>query len=259
MKTTVENSERLDRQGTLGKFLMSTPERNARICVDYLLKGKSLIILNKLSWLVMNYAPDWLKTRLISEASKKRYWNNILNIKSNAKNCFIKRMKNIFISGISGLLGTNLVNILLEQGYKVTGVIRNPDNFTGTRNENLTLLKGGLFDDYSAIFSVTDIVIHIAAETKQNILRYEEYYKTNFEATRHLYETAVKSDVKKFIFVSTANTSGFADSEGLGNEDKPMKFPFTKSFYALSKKLRKTIFCNKAMLQKQLLSVLPLC
>lgn len=144
MKTTVENSERLDRQGTLGKFLMSTPERNARICVDYLLKGKSLIILNKLSWLVMNYAPDWLKTRLISEASKKRYWNNILNIKSNAKNCFIKRMKNIFISGISGLLGTNLVNILLEQGYKVTGVIRNPDNFTGTRNENLTLLKGGL-------------------------------------------------------------------------------------------------------------------
>lgn len=206
----------------------------------------------------MNYA-RLAKTRLISEASKKRYWNNILNIKSNAKNCFIKRMKNIFISGISGLLGTNLVNILLEQGYKVTGVIRNPDNFTGTRNENLTLLKGGLFDDYSAIFSVTDIVIHIAAETKQNILRYEEYYKTNFEATRHLYETAVKSDVKKFIFVSTANTSGFADSEGLGNEDKPMKFPFTKSFYALSKKLRKTIFCNKAMLQKQLLSVLPLC
>ncbi|MCL1669970.1 NAD-dependent epimerase/dehydratase family protein [Elizabethkingia ursingii] len=145
-------------------------------------------------------------------------------------------MKNIFITGISGLLGTNLVNLLLEQGYKVTGLIRNPDSFTGTRNENLTLLKGGLFDDYSTIFSYTDIVIHIAAETKQNILRYEDYYKTNFEATSHLYETAVKSDVKKFIFVSTANTSGFADSGGLGYENKPMKFPFTESFYALSKK-----------------------
>lgn len=71
MKTTVENTERLNRQGALGKFLMSTPERNARICVEQLLKGRSLIILNKLSWLVMNYAPDWLKTRLISEASKK--------------------------------------------------------------------------------------------------------------------------------------------------------------------------------------------
>jgi len=145
-------------------------------------------------------------------------------------------MKNIFITGISGLLGTNLVNLLLEQEYKVTGLIRNPDSFTGTRNENLTLLKGGLFDNYSAIFSNTDIVIHIAAETKQNILRYEDYYKTNFEATRHLYETAVKSGVKKFIFVSTANTSGFADSGGLGYENKPMKFPFTESFYALSKK-----------------------
>ncbi|QGN23308.1 SDR family oxidoreductase [Elizabethkingia anophelis] len=71
MKTTVENTERLDRQGALGKFLMSTPERNARVCVEQLLKGRSLIILNRLSWLVMNYAPDWLKTRLISEASKK--------------------------------------------------------------------------------------------------------------------------------------------------------------------------------------------
>ncbi|AQX86166.1 NAD-dependent epimerase/dehydratase family protein [Elizabethkingia bruuniana] len=145
-------------------------------------------------------------------------------------------MKNIFITGISGLLGTNLVNLLLEQNYRVTGLIRNPDSFTGTRNENLTLLKGNLFDDYSTIFSDTDIVIHIAAETKQNILQYEDYYKINYEATHHLYETAVKSDVKKFIFVSTANTSGFADSDGLGNEDKPMKFPFTKSFYALSKK-----------------------
>lgn len=81
MKTTVENTERLNRQGALGKFLMSTPERNARICVEQLLKGASLIILNKLSWLVMNYAPDWLKTRLISEASKKKFWNNILNTK----------------------------------------------------------------------------------------------------------------------------------------------------------------------------------
>lgn len=81
MKTTVENTERLNRQGALGKFLMSTPERNARICVEQLLKGRSLIILNKLSWLVMNYAPDWLKTRLISEASKKKFWNNILNTK----------------------------------------------------------------------------------------------------------------------------------------------------------------------------------
>lgn len=71
MKTTVENTERLDRQGALGKFLMSTPERNARVCVTQLLKGRSLIILNRLSWLVMNYVPDWLKTRLISEASKK--------------------------------------------------------------------------------------------------------------------------------------------------------------------------------------------
>lgn len=159
-------------------------------------------------------------------------------------------MKNIFITGISGLLGTNLVNLLLEQDYKVTGLIRNPDSFTGTRNENLTLLKGGLFDDYSTIFSDIDIVIHIAAETRQNILQYEDYYKTNYEATRHLYETAVKSDVKKFIFVSTANTSGFADSDGLGNEDKPMKFPFTKSFYALSKKQRKIISSNKTIPQK---------
>ncbi|MDE5432175.1 NAD-dependent epimerase/dehydratase family protein [Elizabethkingia meningoseptica] len=145
-------------------------------------------------------------------------------------------MKNVFVTGISGLLGTNLVNLLTAQNYQVTGLIRNPESFTSTKNNQFNLLKGGLFDDYTAILSNTDIVIHIAAETKQNILQYESYYKTNCEATQKLYEAALKAGVKKFIFVSTANTSGFADSSGLGYEAKPMKSPFTKSFYALSKK-----------------------
>ncbi|AQX03877.1 short-chain dehydrogenase [Elizabethkingia meningoseptica] len=71
MKTTMENSERLDKQGALGKFLMTTPEKNAQKCIAQLFQGKTVIILNRLSWLIMIITPNWLKTRLISNASKK--------------------------------------------------------------------------------------------------------------------------------------------------------------------------------------------
>jgi len=145
-------------------------------------------------------------------------------------------LKKVFVTGITGLLGTNLVNQLLEEQYQVIGFLRNPARYIGNKTQNLTLIKGDLFDDFSRNLKEVDIVIHIAAQTDQDILEYEPYRKTNFEATQHLYKMAVENKVKKFIFISTANTSGFGDEDSLGFEDKPMQSPFTKSFYANSKK-----------------------
>src|SRR5690606_20062376 len=50
-----------------------------------------------------------------------------------------------------------------------------------------------------------------------------------------LFKQCQLSGVKKFIFVSSANTIGYGSKNGLGNEKNPMKAPFTKSWYALSK------------------------
>lgn len=144
-------------------------------------------------------------------------------------------MKNIFATGISGLLGTNLTNDLLESGFSVRGLIRNKSKFKGLKHQSLELIQGNLSDDFSQKLQGIDTVIHIAAETNMTLVNYSDYQKINAKATIQLFKAAIKCKVKKFVFVSTANTLGYGSFNDLGTEQKEMKPPFDLSFYAKSK------------------------
>ncbi len=142
-------------------------------------------------------------------------------------------MKKVFITGVTGLLGTNVLLKLLENDYFVIALVRKINNYTGDQHQNLKLIEGDLFADYSEYLKDVNFVIHIAAETRQNLINYEAYRKVNFESTVNLFSQC--NAVEKFIFISTANTIGFGNLDELGNEKAKQKFPFTNSFYAKSK------------------------
>lgn len=144
-------------------------------------------------------------------------------------------MKNIFITGITGLLGTNLANELLDLGYHVTAIARDLDKYFGKQSENLQLIQKDLFDDYDSYLKDIDIVVHIAAVTATNLLKYEEYERINYLATTRLYEKAESHGVTKFIFISTANTIGFGSFENPGIEVNEIRKPFSNHYYAQSK------------------------
>ncbi|MCH5716789.1 SDR family oxidoreductase [Niabella hibiscisoli] len=101
----------------------------------------------------------------------------------------------------------------------------------------LALIQSELTADLSAHLKETDCVIHVAALTQQNIIRYNDYLRVNHAATALLAEGAIAAGVKQFIYVSTANTIGYGIKEEdiTVPEDQPMRKPFTASFYAQSK------------------------
>lgn len=144
-------------------------------------------------------------------------------------------MKKVFVTGITGFLGTNVLLKLLNDAYFVIALVRQENSCVFEKNENLQLIEGDLFTDLSSYLKNVDYFIHIAAETSQDLLSYEDYKKINYDATVYLYSQCIASNVKKFLFVSTANTLGFGNLKELGNEKTPQKFPFTQSFYAKSK------------------------
>src|SRR5690554_7790587 len=74
-------------------------------------------------------------------------------------------MKRVFMTGITGLLGTNLANALLESNFYVTAIVRDPKRYVGKRTANLNLIEMGLFDDYDIYLNEIDYVVHIAAIT----------------------------------------------------------------------------------------------
>lgn len=145
-------------------------------------------------------------------------------------------MKTVFMTGITGLLGTNLAHELLQQDYSVIAIVRNPEKYTGKRDSRLHLVQMGLWDTYDEYLKKADIVVHIAAETATHLLSYADYENVNYTATVRLFEKAVYYGVSRFIFVSTANTIGFGSRKVPGRENHPIKPPFSRLFYAQSKK-----------------------
>lgn len=144
-------------------------------------------------------------------------------------------MKRVFVTGATGFLGAHVVIKLLKDGYFVFALVRKKSSYSGEENENLKLIEGDLFSDVSSYLEEVQFVIHIAAETRQNLISYQHYKQVNHDATLNLFSQAVEKRVKKFLFVSTANTLGFGSLESLGDENSIQKYPFSQSFYAKSK------------------------
>lgn len=144
-------------------------------------------------------------------------------------------MSKVFVTGITGLLGQNVVRDLLTNGYYVIGLLRTSPERYPVKHSNLTLIKGTLFDDFSKVFKGVDYLFHIAANTSQNGLSFSDYENVNCKASIQLVHTAIQSSIKRVIYISSANTLGFGSLSDLGNENKKIRSPFSNSFYAKSK------------------------
>lgn len=144
-------------------------------------------------------------------------------------------MKKVCVTGASGLLGTNVIIKLLKDGYSVIALVRQKSSLLGQENENLMQVETDFSSDLSCILKDVDCIIHIAAETRQNLLSYDEYKKVNYDITVNLFSHAETAHIKKFLFVSTANTLGYGNTAFWGTEKAPQLYPFTHSLYAQSK------------------------
>jgi len=146
-------------------------------------------------------------------------------------------MDRVFVTGANGLLGTNLVLTLLEQQYFVVALVRNLSSFVNQEFENLKLIEGDILNKELLINEIKacKYVVHIAANTSQKLLKLKDYYSVNVLGTQNVINACLKNQIDKLVYVGTANTYGYGDIPNLGNENMPMKSPFTKSFYALSK------------------------
>lgn len=107
----------------------------------------------------------------------------------------------VLITGATGFVGINLIPYLNKLSI-------------GTKALNRSdLLRDVKFDN-------TDAIIHLAGKAHdiKKASNPEEYYKVNFELTKKLFDNFLKSDAKKFIFISSVKAA--ADSvKGILSED----------------------------------------
>lgn len=71
MKTNINVSKRIEKQGFLGRLTLLDPKKVANASIDKLFKKDSVILVNPISWMIMNILPVWIKLPLITKAVKR--------------------------------------------------------------------------------------------------------------------------------------------------------------------------------------------
>lgn len=112
-------------------------------------------------------------------------------------------MKNVVLIGASGFVGTAILEELLNRGYCVTAVVRNPEKMT-IRNANLSVVKADVSEvnTLAAVCKGKDAVISAYNPGWANPDIYEETLK-NYPL---ILEAVRKSGVKRLLCVGGAGT-----------------------------------------------------
>ncbi|NDK55212.1 TIGR01777 family oxidoreductase [Pontibacter fetidus] len=117
----------------------------------------------------------------------------------------------ILITGGSGLVGTRLSEMLIDQGYEVAHLSRQPSKFSKYKTFRWDIKEG--YIDENAI-TYADYIIHLAgagvADEKWTEERKQEILKSRVDSANLLYSCLQKSDhhVKGFISASAIGIYG---------------------------------------------------
>ena len=141
----------------------------------------------------------------------------------------------ILVTGGTGLLGRNVILLLLKKGHDIVLLLRNPHKFN-LKNERIHIVKGDVLEisDVEKAIAGCDVVIHAAADTVQHHRSIDDY-KVNTLGTKNILSACKKKNIQKVIHVGSAGYFGYGTLENPGEEINPIRYPSNKSFYLLSK------------------------
>ncbi len=145
-------------------------------------------------------------------------------------------MEKVLVTGANGFLAGNIIMELLSRGLFVRGMLRSSASMK-IKHANLELFHGNITEKKDVFNAVEGckIVIHSAAVTDQSLRDYFFYKEVNSGGTENIIEAGIGHNIKKLIYVSTANAFAFGSKEEAGTEGDSICPPFIRSGYARSK------------------------
>jgi len=147
----------------------------------------------------------------------------------------------VFVTGATGLLGSNLVQALLDQGHQVRGLVRSKEKAQRVfPNAKIDFVSGDMKNvaGFAASLAGCDVLLHTAAY-------FREYYqpgdhkasleKINVQGTVDLLIAAEKQGVKKAIHISSSGVIGNKPDGSAGDENTLPDDHATSNLYFVSK------------------------
>lgn len=153
----------------------------------------------------------------------------------------------VLVTGANGLLGSHIIRTLEKKGYNTVAFVRKGSNLEALKSTSCEIAYGNITNpqQIEKALNNCDFVIHAAASTAQTSAL-EPFIQPNINATKYLAEACQKRQIKRFVFVSTANCFGNGNKQNPGTENKPFLPWLKKSGYAYSKFLAQQYVLQQA-------------
>lgn len=128
----------------------------------------------------------------------------------------------VLVTGATGLVGNNVVRMLLEQGQQVRVMVRDPRAGRSLAGLDIEVVQGDVKDEDNVRTAAmgADAIIHAAAMvhigwTKEKMMR-----QTNVEGTRIVGLAALKHKIR-LVHVSSVDALGIGQEDTPANEETP--------------------------------------
>ncbi|HEY0749974.1 MAG TPA: NAD-dependent epimerase/dehydratase family protein [Chitinophagaceae bacterium] len=125
----------------------------------------------------------------------------------------------LFITGITGYIGSRLAEAAVAKGYKVHALVR--QNRVNENSNAITYFTGDV-TDYDSVLNAMrgcDYVMHAAAITRLWDKNSSQLYHINVGGTRNILKAAKELGVKRLVFTSSCAVLGPSDQKPLAEED----------------------------------------
>lgn len=146
----------------------------------------------------------------------------------------------ILLLGASGLLGHNVLRLLLERGERVRVLLRPGSSLchSGLDPESPEILRGSLLNPADLFRAATgcDAIINCAGTTDMALRHLEDYFPVNRDLPALLCRVMEQTGIRTLVHTSTANTIAAGSREHPTDESAPFAAPFNRSYYAISKR-----------------------
>ncbi|RPH02728.1 MAG: NAD-dependent epimerase/dehydratase family protein [bacterium TMED144] len=146
-------------------------------------------------------------------------------------------MKNAFITGASGHLGSCLVRYLLKDNWIVKCLI-NKDT-KSIDDLNVEKIYESIFDEQALAKNMIDcdVVFHLAAIVAQEKVDYKNMIKVNVGGTKSICNAALKSKINKLIYFSSIHAFNQSPYQSVLNEKRQLVDTQSASPYDFTKAL----------------------
>lgn len=129
-------------------------------------------------------------------------------------------METVLITGAGGYIGSNAAEYFHRAGYRVIGVVHRTvaERF---KKLGVRTISADLTDESSipSLFDENpDYVVHIAA-LASDVGRDEWFRVANYEVVKNLASVSIDRNVKRFVYLSTADVYGLHDFNGESEDE----------------------------------------